>query len=196
MSSSVLFGYPELGTIAGVLGATVYALASALPLLSFAYFGSIIRKRAPKGFVLGEFILNRFGLYASLFYAVMSLVTMFIYLVAELTAIGEVISTMAGVGIVPAMVCECVFTAVYTCVGGFKVSLITDNVQGSLIVALIVICACAIGTKIEIKPELVHGSGLLAPTRLGWQLLYILPVAIVFNDYFLAVWRWTGASCG
>ena len=69
--------------------------------------------------------------------------------------------------------------------GGFKISFITDNVQGAMVVGLIVIAAISIGVKVDIDPELVESSGLLKPSLLGWQLVYILPVAILTNDFFL-----------
>lgn len=69
--------------------------------------------------------------------------------------------------------------------GGFKISFITDNVQGAMVVGLITIAAISIGVKVDIDPALVESSGLLKPTLLGWQLLYILPVAILTNDFFL-----------
>jgi hypothetical protein len=69
--------------------------------------------------------------------------------------------------------------------GGFKISFITDNVQGAMVVGLITIAAISIGVKVDIDPALVESSGLLKPTLLGWQLVYILPVAILTNDFFL-----------
>lgn len=69
--------------------------------------------------------------------------------------------------------------------GGFKISFITDNVQGAMVIGLITIAAISIGVKVDIDPALVESSGLLKPTLLGWQLLYILPVAILTNDFFL-----------
>ena len=41
LGSGILFTYPQIATIAGVQGLVVYALASALPLLVFAYLGPV-----------------------------------------------------------------------------------------------------------------------------------------------------------
>lgn len=54
-----------------------------------------------------------------------------------------------------------------------------------MVVGLIAIAAIAIGIKVDIDRELIDSSGLLKPSLLGWQLLYILPVAILTNDFFL-----------
>ncbi len=55
-----------------------------------------------------------------------------------------------------------------------------------MIVGLIIIATITIGVKIDIKPELIESSGLLKPSLVGWQLIYILPVAILTNYFFLA----------
>lgn len=79
--------------------------------------------------------------------------------------------------------------------GGFKISFITDNIQGAMIVALIIIATVTVGVKTDIKPELVQSSGLLDASLIGWQLVYILPVAILTNDFFLSnFWLRTFAS--
>lgn len=62
----------------------------------------------------------------------------------------------------------------------------TDVFQGAMVVGLIIIAAITIGVNVEIQPGLIEESGLTKPSLLGWQLLYILPVAIFTNDFFLA----------
>ena len=56
-----------------------------------------------------------------------------------------------------------------------------------MICGLIVICTIAIGTTVEIQPELVDSSELLKPSLLGFQLIYILFVGIICADMFLSV---------
>lgn len=55
-----------------------------------------------------------------------------------------------------------------------------------MVVGLVIIATVTIGVKTEIKSELIEESGLLDASLLGWQLLYILPVAILTNDFFLS----------
>ena len=55
-----------------------------------------------------------------------------------------------------------------------------------MVVLLVVIATITIGAKTEIKKDLVHDSPLLDASLLGWQLLYILPVAVITNDFFLS----------
>jgi hypothetical protein len=114
LGSGILFSYPELATIAGVQGLVIYALASALPLLIFAILGPIIRRKCPEGFVLTEWTRQRYGLVAALYLSFMTLVTLFLYMVAELSAVGQVVKTLTGMDGLPVVIVECVITTIYT----------------------------------------------------------------------------------
>ena len=71
----------------------------------------------------------------------------------------------------------------------------TDNIQGAMVVGLIVLAVITVGVETRVDPDLVSSSGLLGPSLLGWQLIYILPVAILTNDFFLSgLWMRTFAS--
>ncbi|KAK6216381.1 hypothetical protein LQW54_003585 [Pestalotiopsis sp. IQ-011] len=195
MGSGILFSYPELATLAGLQGVIVYALASALPLMIFAFLGPIIRKKCPEGFVLTEWVKQRYGIVTSLYLSALTLLTLFLYMVSELSAIGQVVTALTGLDGLPVIIVECIVTTIYTSLGGFRISFITDNIQGAMIVALIIIATITVGAKTDIKPELVQSSGLLEPTLIGWQLVYILPVAVLTNDFFLSnFWLRTFAS--
>jgi len=182
----MLFSYPEIATIAGVQGVIVYALASALPLFVFAALGPIIRRKCPEGFVLTEWTRQRYGIVAALFLGFMTLVTLFLYMVAELSAVGQVVNALTGLNGLPVMIVQCAITTIYTSLGGFRISFITDNIQGAMVLGLILIASIAIGVQVDIDTSLIEPSGLLKPSLLGWQLLYILPIAILTNDFFLA----------
>lgn len=217
LGSGILFSYPQLGTIAGVQGVLVYALTSALPLLIFAYLGPIIRRKCPEGFVLTEWTRQRYGIVTALWLSFLTLVTMFLYMVSELSAIGQAVNALTGLDALPILIVECVVTTVYTCMlplcaqnttssnqhltekylalGGFRISFTTDNVQGIMVIGLIVIATITIGARTHIDPSLIESSGLTKPNLLGWQLLYIFPVAILTNDFFLSnFWLRTFAS--
>lgn len=116
----------------------------------------------------------------------MTLVTLFLYMVAELSAIGQVVNALTGLDGLPVIVVQCVITTIYTSLGGFKISFMTDVIQGAMVIGLIVIATITVGVKTEIKRELIEESGLTKPSLLGWQLLYILPVAVFTNDFFLS----------
>ncbi|RBR14823.1 uncharacterized protein FIESC28_07521 [Fusarium coffeatum] len=195
LGSGILFSYPELATISGVQGMLVYALASSLPMLIFGYLGPIIRRRCPEGFVLTEWTRQRYGVITMLYLSFMSLVTLFLYMVSELSAIGQVVQALTGLDPLPVMIVQCAITTIYTSLGGFRISFITDVVQGTMVIGLVIIAAITIGAKTEIQRPLIDESGLTKPNLLGWQLLYILPVAVLTNDFFLSsFWLRTFAS--
>ena len=79
--------------------------------------------------------------------------------------------------------------------GGFRVSFITDNIQGAMVVGLIILGVVTVGVETNVDRSLIDSSGLLNASLLGWQLIYILPVAILTNDFFISgFWMRTFAS--
>lgn len=115
MGSGILFSYPQLATLAGLQGVIVYALSTSLPLLVFASLGPVIRKKCPEGFVLTEWTRQRYGVVTALYLSFLTLVTLFLYMVAELSAIGQVINALTGVNELPVIIVECIVTTIYTC---------------------------------------------------------------------------------
>ena len=124
-----------------------------------------------------------------------SLLTLFLYMVAELSALQQVVTALTGLDGLPAVIVEAVVTTIYTSLGGFRVSIITDNIQGAMVIGLIFIAIITVGVETRIDSSLVQSSGLLDASLLGWQLIYILPVAILTNDFFISgFWLRTFAS--
>jgi Na+/proline symporter len=93
----------------------VYALSSSLPLLVFGALGPIIRKKCPEGFVLTEWTRQRYGTVAGLFLSVCTLITMFLYMVAELSALQQIVTLLTGLNGLPVVIVECAVTTIYTC---------------------------------------------------------------------------------
>jgi Na+/proline symporter len=195
MGCGILTTYAEIGNISGLHGLLVYTLCGAIPILGFAYFGPIIRKKCPEGFVLTEWVRHRFGVITALYLSFFTCLTMFLFMVGELSAIRTAIETLTGLDALAAVIVQCVVTSIYTSIGGFKVSFVTDNFQGVFVLLLVIICAAGMGSYIDIDKSKVGESGLLKANKLGWQLLYILFVAILTNDCFMAgFWLRTFAS--
>jgi Na+/proline symporter len=201
----------------------------AAPLMIFAYLGPIIRAKCPEGFVLTEWTRQRYGVVAALYLSFLSLITMFLYMVAELSALQQIMNALTGMNGLPMVIVECAVTTIYTCedlwhysgvnnsnsvkaLGGFKISFITDNIQGAMVIALsgsrtillrsyktdltiVIIATITVGVETKIDKSLIDSSGLTHSSLLGWQLLYILPVAVLTNDFFLSnFWIRTFAS--
>ncbi|KAK7537269.1 urea transporter [Phyllosticta citribraziliensis] len=195
LGSGILFTYPEISTIAGVQGLVVYSLSSGLPLLAFGWLGPVIRRKCPDGFVLTEWTRKRYGAVTALYLSVMTLITLFLYMVAELSALQQTVNALTGLDGLPAVIVECVVTTIYTTLGGFKVSFITNNIQAAMVIGLILIGVITVGSTTHIDRSLIASSGLLDSSLLGWQLIYILPVAVLTNDFFLSgFWMRTFAS--
>lgn len=117
------------------------------------------------------------------------------YIVGELSSLQLAVNTLTGMDALPVMIVECIVTTIYTSWGGFKTSFITDNIQGMMVFLLLIVCSIAMGTQIHIDRDVVRNSPLLKDSLLGWQLIYILPVAIATNDFFLSgFWLRTFAS--
>jgi Na+/proline symporter len=116
-------------------------------------------------------------------------------MVAELSALQQIINSLTGLDGLPPVIVQCAVTTIYTSLGGFKVSFITDNIQGAMVVGLIIIGCITVGVETEVQHDLIEKSGYLNASLLGWQLMYILPVAILTNDFFLSgFWMRTFAA--
>jgi len=50
-------------------------------------------------------------------------------------------------------------------------------------VALIILAVITVGVETHIDKSLVQSSRFLDASLLGWQLIYILPVAVLTNDF-------------
>src|SRR3954470_24688946 len=64
-----------------------------------------------------------------------------------------------------------------------------------MVIGLIIMGIIAVGVETKIDRSLIDKSGYLDSSLLGWQLMYILPVAILTNDFFLSgFWMRTFAA--
>lgn len=64
-----------------------------------------------------------------------------------------------------------------------------------MVVGLISLAVITVGVETHVDKSLIDSSGFLNSSLLGWQLIYILPVAILTNDFFISgFWMRTFAS--
>lgn len=161
----------------------------------FSFLGPRIRKQCPEGFVLTEWVFQRFGVFAGLFLSACTILTLFLFMVSEISSVQYAVNTLTGLNALPVVIVECVVTSIYTSIGGFKVSFITDNIQIGIVFVLLIVVSCSMGAYIDIDTSLIGESGLLKESKVGWQLIYILVVAIFTNDLFMSgFWLRTFAS--
>lgn len=187
--------YPQVANVAGLQGLLVYSLSGGLPMLLFSYFGPKVRRQCPDGFVLTEWVFQRFGTITGLYLSACTILTLFLFMVSEIASVQYALNALTGLNVVPAVIIQCVVTSIYTSVGGFKISFLTDTLQISVVIILIIVMSAAVGAYVQIDTSSIPESGLLKSSTLGWQLVYILPVAIFTNDLFLSgFWLRTFAS--
>ncbi len=142
---------PELSWIA-VIG---YAIASASPAVLVFFIGPSIRKiTGEKAFSTTDFGLVRYGRLTQLCIAVMSVFYMFIYMVAELTAISNIFGLVCNIDTFDTTtiryttsiaVSVAVFTWFYTSIAGLPGSLVTDKFQAwvmFILIFILLVVAC------------------------------------------------------
>lgn len=186
LGCGVLTAYPQIANIDGLQGLLVYALAGGLPMFLFAFFGPLLKKKTPHGFVLTEWVFDRYGRACGLYLGACTILTVYLFMVSEVASLKYAIETLTTMKALPVIIIECVVTTIYTAIGGFHISFITDSLQVSIVFLLLIIVACAMGSYIDIDKSKIGPSGLLKANKLGWQLIYILVVAIFTNDFFMS----------
>lgn len=184
MGAWILFTPPEVGATVGMDGVVGYAIASALPMATFALLGRRMRHVVPSGHSLTEFVRLRFGPAFHRYVIGISVLYMVIFLTAELTAIGGASAVLAGLDARVVIVAVAVATLAYTAYGGLRASLRTDRWQAWMVLALLGVAALAMfwgmgGTPV--RPEQRH---LLAVDATGIEVTVTLVIAVVAANLF------------
>lgn len=138
MGGWILFAPPEIGAFAGPVALAGYALGAALPFMVFAWCGPAIRRHLPEGRSIGEFAQACYGTVVRRWVALISLLYMLCFLIAELTAIGAITSMLSDVNGNLVIVAVAITTLLYTAWGGLRASLVTDRWQAWLLLVLLV----------------------------------------------------------
>ncbi len=135
----ILFGPASAATWGGIGAVIGYALGTAFPLFILIYLGKRLRKLYPKGKTLIEVVRLRFGkklfkliLFLTIFY-------MFIFLIAEVTAVSLLVNYISGTSLWITALIVIVSSLIYTLYGGLRASIFTDNIQFIVISLLLLI---------------------------------------------------------
>ncbi|KAJ1920912.1 hypothetical protein H4219_000965 [Mycoemilia scoparia] len=195
MGSSILYGLPEVGTIAGVVGVVAYAFGSAAPLFAFAILGPMFRKHNPDHWSMTGFIMDRYGRLMHILYGVVCSLFVGMFAVSELSTIYGTYSLMTSINPLVPIIIIALVTTIYTVFGGVLASMFTDTIQVILIVIMIIIAAIVIGVTIRVDHDIMEQVGLVKPTKVSWQLFGIMLLAITFaNMFHQGFWQRTFAS--
>ena len=135
----ILFGPASAATWGGIGAVIGYALGTAFPLFILIFLGEKFRKLYPKGKTLIEVVRLRFG--AKLFKLILFLTIfyMFIFLIAEVTAVSILVNYISGTTLWVTALIVIVSSLTYTLYGGLRASIFTDNIQFLIILILLLI---------------------------------------------------------
>ena len=135
----VLFGPASAATWGGMGAVVGYSLGTAFPMFFLIYLGKKFRKEYPDSKTLIEVIRLKYG--AKLFKLIflLSFFYMFIFLIAEVTAVSLLVKYFSGTPLWITSLIIVICSMIYTLYGGLKVSIFTDKIQFALFSILIII---------------------------------------------------------
>lgn len=147
----------------GLAGGTTDPFGYTLCLLAMATFLAFkMREAGVVTFV--DFFRQRFGATANWLAAILSIPTSVIWASAQLLAMGEIVAAVTGLDTSAGLLIGAAIIIVYTTVGGLLGDVITDIVQGSililgLVILLVVVLATDGFSLASIRPEQLTFSG-------------------------------------
>ena len=182
----ILFTPPTVAAFNGIPGALGYGLAAAAPLVAFGVLGPRVRDSLPTGITLTDWVRLRHGRGFQLYVGLVSVFYMFMFVTAELTAIGQVVALPAFGATQPwlAIVGTAVVTAAYTAYGGLPASLRTDRWQGWLILALLATGLGALLFDLDAPLRTAVDGGLTRVDRTGVETAAVLLIAVTAANLF------------
>ncbi|MDI9245732.1 sodium:solute symporter [Marinobacter sp. CHS3-4] len=181
MGGWILFAPPEIGALVGPVALAGYAIGAALPFLVFGLCGPAIRRFLPQGRSIGEFAEARYGNGVRRYVALISVLYMLCFLTAELTAIGAITSLLSNVNGNVAVLGVAVATLIYTAWGGLRASIVTDQWQAGLLIALLCIVGFAVAGQL---PELEFSNAPSAPVGSALSVALTLVIAVTAANLF------------
>ncbi len=133
----ILFGPASAATWGGIGAVIGYALGTAFPLFVLIYLGEKFRKFFPQGKTLIEVIRIRFGKKLFKLVLLLTIFYMFIFFVAEVTAVSMLVNYISGTSLWITSFIVIVSSLIYTLYGGLRASIFTDNIQFIIIILLL-----------------------------------------------------------
>ena len=192
MGAWILFSPPEAGTWGGVLAFGGYAVAQSLAVILFAVIGPRLRKIAPQGSTLTEFVYYRYGTSTYVITLIISVFYMAVFLAAELTGIALAVNMVTGYPLWLTALLVGGGTLIYTTYGGIRGSIFTDAIQTIIIIPTIVIAFIAtvisfggwggIVERVETVNPILFNLGHVG----GWQFTITLIIAVIAANAFHA----------
>ena len=135
----ILFGPASAATWGGIGAVIGYAIGTAFPLFILIFLGKKFRKLYPKGKTLIEIVRLRFGTKLFKLILFLTIFYMFIFLIAEVTAVSILVNYISGTTLWITALIVISSSLVYTLYGGLRASIFTDNIQFIIILILLLI---------------------------------------------------------
>lgn len=188
--SWILYSVPEAAATYGLASIFGYAIGQGLPMLLLVPIGARVRREFPGGRSLSDYVAARFGLNAARFVLGFMFVYMFVFLCAELSAVGGAFQTVAGFPAWLTALAVMLFTLVYAVYGGLPSSIVTDVLQFVVILPLLLLVLVAsfgstggIDTAAAAKSPAL--AGLLDPLSwTGIQFGIVLIIGVTASNLF------------
>ncbi|KAF9928962.1 hypothetical protein FBU30_002018 [Linnemannia zychae] len=180
----VITAMPAYVVSAGIVGLVAYAISCGLPIVLVARMGAVLHRKYPGVLSLGDFVQWRFGFFPMIIVTLVMLLTMFIGLTAEYTAIGNLFEQIIGAPRLPIVLVVAIVTSIYTAAGGLYVSILTDVAQGVFGVLLLVIMA--IYVAVTYRPESLPTPlpDTIGPNYWGWAAVGAMPISLTCATIF------------
>ncbi|TGN41393.1 sodium:solute symporter family transporter [Marinobacter confluentis] len=190
MGGWILFAPPEIGALVGPVALAGYAIGAALPFIVFGLCGPAIRRYLPQGRSIGEFAQACYGNTVRRYVALISVLYMLCFLTAELTAIGAITSLLSDVNGNLAVLGVAITTLAYTAWGGLRASIVTDQWQAGLLIALLGIVGFAVvGHLPELKPASMPSAPIGNALGVALTLVIAVTAANLFHQgYWQRLW--------
>jgi solute:Na+ symporter, SSS family len=180
----ILFAPPIVGAQLGVVAAMGYAVGAAGPFLLFGLLGPRMRRVAPAGGSLTEFVRARFGTVFHRYVIGVSVAYMLLFLTAELTGIAAVVAIIAGVDPRLTVLAVAAVTLAYTAYAGLPASLRTDRWQAWLIMGLLLAGGAAMVLGGGDAAGSAAAAEVLQVGRLGFEVAVALIIAVTAANMF------------
>lgn len=186
---------PAYAAYAGVLGLAMYSIAAGFPLIFIAWFGGIIRERAPHVGSFSDFAGWRFGPCAQALVVLVCLTNMSIALCAEYTTIGSLFQDFVGSKSYPIIIVVGALTTTYTAYGGLVVSIVTDQVQAIFSIVLVCVLAIYIGATFREPLPTPLTPELWGLNSAGYSSIFTMPASLLCATFYSEVmWQRVWAS--
>ena len=194
MGAWILLAPAETAAAVGLAALIGYGIGQAAPIVAFIVLGPRMRRLAPNGHSLSEFVRQRFGRPMYILALGIILLYMFLLLAAEMGAIARAVELVTNAPLILTLALVGAATLGYTVYGGLRASIFTDKIQFAVIIPLLITVliaalahfggwTAAFDNVRESDPDLLNLAN-LPGIEFGITLIIAILAADIFNQGF------------